>query len=204
GNGRLEGMVAVLAPVGQEPVDADGVHHGAGKDMGADLPALFQHHNGEIGIKLLQPDGRGKTGRAGADDHHVELHAFALYVAHLFLRIGQALPGMLVVPRSIAHQYETRNSQKSDKATLLPGIPASLQPDQHREPTRALKAAFEERVDQPYLHDAWSCPCRSRGPELPPRMLASACPDTQDRKSTRLNSSHVKNSYAVFCLKKKT
>src|SRR5436309_11821882 len=25
----------------------------------------------------------------------------------------------------------------------------------------------------------------------------------QDRKSTRLNSSHVKSSYAVFCLKKK-
>src|SRR5699024_11394089 len=25
----------------------------------------------------------------------------------------------------------------------------------------------------------------------------------QDRKSTRLNSSHVSNSYAVFCLKKK-
>src|SRR5690606_41649327 len=27
--------------------------------------------------------------------------------------------------------------------------------------------------------------------------------DTPDRKSTRLNSSHVKISYAVFCLKKK-
>src|SRR5690606_13859941 len=26
----------------------------------------------------------------------------------------------------------------------------------------------------------------------------------EDRKSTRLNSSHVKNSYAVFCLKKQT
>src|SRR5690606_41951703 len=26
---------------------------------------------------------------------------------------------------------------------------------------------------------------------------------TSDRKSTRLNSSHVKSSYAVFCLKKK-
>src|SRR6267378_7148958 len=26
---------------------------------------------------------------------------------------------------------------------------------------------------------------------------------TRDRKSTRLNSSHVENSYAVFCLKKK-
>src|SRR5690554_7757900 len=27
--------------------------------------------------------------------------------------------------------------------------------------------------------------------------------NTQDRKSTRLNSSHVRISYAVFCLKKK-
>src|SRR5690625_6879581 len=27
---------------------------------------------------------------------------------------------------------------------------------------------------------------------------------TRDRKSTRLNSSHVATSYAVFCLKKKT
>src|SRR5882724_3043430 len=35
-----------------------------------------------------------------------------------------------------------------------------------------------------------SCPCRRR----------SACPD---RKSTRLNSSHLGISYAVFCLKKK-
>src|SRR5690606_41825407 len=33
----------------------------------------------------------------------------------------------------------------------------------------------------------------------PERLVARA-----DRKSTRLNSSHVKNSYAVVCLKKKT
>src|SRR5207249_8246582 len=35
---------------------------------------------------------------------------------------------------------------------------------------------------------------------------AAACPlpiSTRDRKSTRLNSSHVSISYAVFCLKKK-
>src|SRR5207302_3964008 len=40
---------------------------------------------------------------------------------------------------------------------------------------------------------------RCRGPRWlrgPPRLL-------RDRKSTRLNSSHVKISYAVFCLKKK-
>src|SRR5690606_40753890 len=31
----------------------------------------------------------------------------------------------------------------------------------------------------------------------------SGCFNKLDRKSTRLNSSHVKSSYAVFCLKKK-
>src|SRR5207249_6980794 len=36
-------------------------------------------------------------------------------------------------------------------------------------------------------------------PRMPVPLLA-----IQDRKSTRLNSSHVSISYAVFCLKKKT
>src|SRR5437868_8958461 len=37
-----------------------------------------------------------------------------------------------------------------------------------------------------------------------PRGVVLATPGTGlDRKSTRLNSSHVSNSYAVFCLKKK-
>src|SRR5690606_40823168 len=35
------------------------------------------------------------------------------------------------------------------------------------------------------------------------RPSASRSPRCADRKSTRLNSSHVKISYAVFCLKKK-
>src|SRR5690606_40585150 len=39
----------------------------------------------------------------------------------------------------------------------------------------------------------------------PARRVTSAVsrPGRKDRKSTRLNSSHVKISYAVFCLKKK-
>src|SRR5690606_39669136 len=36
------------------------------------------------------------------------------------------------------------------------------------------------------------------------RTIDSVSVTYQDRKSTRLNSSHVKISYAVFCLKKKT
>src|SRR5207247_3452365 len=39
------------------------------------------------------------------------------------------------------------------------------------------------------------------GAALPPRLLAAF--GSQDRKSTRLNSSHEWISYAVFCLKKK-
>src|SRR5690625_6777811 len=35
------------------------------------------------------------------------------------------------------------------------------------------------------------------------RDTINAAPVAQDRKSTRLNSSHVAISYAVFCLKKK-
>src|SRR5204862_6198641 len=35
------------------------------------------------------------------------------------------------------------------------------------------------------------------------RMIHGREGTTQDRKSTRLNSSHVEISYAVFCLKKK-
>src|SRR5690554_7782291 len=39
--------------------------------------------------------------------------------------------------------------------------------------------------------------------KLAPSNLHNAAPASQDRKSTRLNSSHVRISYAVFCLKKK-
>ena len=45
--------------------------------MRADLGALLDHHHGEIGIELLQPDRRRKPGGPGADDHDVELHRLA-------------------------------------------------------------------------------------------------------------------------------
>src|SRR5690606_1606918 len=43
----------------------------------------------------------------------------------------------------------------------------------------------------------------SPGEVVKSRGLAVVSDDGADRKSTRLNSSHVKISYAVFCLKKK-
>src|SRR5437773_8433603 len=48
-------------------------------------------------------------------------------------------------------------------------------------------------------HRARSAPRASR----PPARRGKWCVD-RDRKSTRLNSSHITTSYAVFCLKKKS
>src|SRR5438874_6697835 len=43
-----------------------------------------------------------------------------------------------------------------------------------------------------------------RNPQAtPPRRIGLPIQRNSDRKSTRLKSSHVENSYAVFCLKKK-
>src|SRR5690606_40884851 len=47
-----------------------------------------------------------------------------------------------------------------------------------------------------------SAPVPEYLPPYRPISEYTSCP-AQDRKSTRLNSSHVKISYAVFCLKKK-
>src|SRR5436305_10775626 len=57
------------------------------------------------------------------------------------------------------------------------------------------------------LHDALpiSCACKIRRSTISPRFRPPPRPNKsrEDRKSTRLNSSHVRISYAVFCLKKK-
>src|SRR5690606_41584007 len=54
---------------------------------------------------------------------------------------------------------------------------------------------------QPPIHPKWGFLFNSYYEALGPRQSR---PQRRDRKSTRLNSSHVKISYAVFCLKKKT
>src|SRR5690606_42010138 len=58
--------------------------------------------------------------------------------------------------------------------------------------------------ERPASHEADRKPRTALPPRCQPRHLqATRSPGQRDRKSTRLNSSHVKISYAVFCLKKK-
>src|SRR5690606_39524209 len=58
----------------------------------------------------------------------------------------------------------------------------------HKHSDPLVSAAREVRIPTTYAHKGG--------------VAALARAFTQDRKSTRLNSSHVKISYAVFCLKK--
>src|SRR5699024_12852708 len=62
-------------------------------------------------------------------------------------------------------------------------------------------AAFFHSAGAPLAQMA----CGSGRTRMCPSQLSRRCPPPQskrDRKSTRLNSSHVSISYAVFCLKK--
>src|SRR3989442_10357848 len=78
--------------------------------------------------------------------------------------------------------------------------------------TTLFRSVADERVVRsaargPSRHGVWAARARARG-----RRRTLDAPDSRptrggerstDRKSTRLNSSHVRISYAVFCLKKK-
>src|SRR2546426_8652116 len=68
-------------------------------------------------------------------------------------------------------------------------------PDQPQHRDRPNQPEHRDRPDQPDHRDE---PGRLDRPARPP-----AQPERRDRKSTRLNSSHLVISYAVFCLKKK-
>src|SRR5690606_3375890 len=62
------------------------------------------------------------------------------------------------------------------------------------------------RHDTPAARAAWALrpfALRRRPPLKPLRRDDTRACDPRDRKSTRLNSSHVKISYAVLCLQKK-
>src|SRR5207249_10691560 len=92
-------------------------------------------------------------------------------------------------PHRALHSFPTRRSSDLDARSRDPGP----QPD------------GEGQRDRPGRHQA-DQPGRERtvvGAAAPHG--GGAIPSAQgDRKSTRLNSSHVSISYAVFCLKKKT
>src|SRR5688500_19323562 len=84
--------------------------------------------------------------------------------------------------------------------------------DQHRPLGCVLAPAGEAGSDQlgcggikclASFGDLSAQPCLGLGQSQTSKPAANVIADFGDRKSTRLNSSHLVNSYAVFCMKKK-
>src|SRR3712207_8712709 len=65
---------------------------------------------------------------------------------------------------------------------------------------RSESAPRSNDIDSPLLERLW---LEGLDASLETLMKVSVAPESGDRKSTRLNSSHANISYAVFCLKKK-
>src|SRR3712207_8002487 len=76
--------------------------------------------------------------------------------------------------------------------------------------TTLFRSGQEQRRQEAVEHDALAAPSGASHQEVRHlgeieeyRPSRDVFPKAQDRKSTRLNSSHANISYAVFCLKKK-
>src|SRR5690606_40563836 len=106
------------------------------------------------------------------------------------LGVGGILGGDMGVGKTLqtlAHLLLEKQAGRLDRPALVV-MPTSLIPNWQDEAAR-----FTPELRVLTLH----------GPSRQKHFAEIAGYDLLDRKSTRLNSSHVKISYAVFCLKKK-
>src|SRR5690606_41566197 len=101
------------------------------------------------------------------------------------------LPPSLLPP---LFPYTTLFRSKASRIESAVGIQSFLEPS-HQE-----KTAGRPSPDGDPLFHFEGCLLQN---QISSRFLKPS-PELLDRKSTRLHSSHVKISYAVFCLKKKT
>src|SRR5690606_40925246 len=94
------------------------------------------------------------------------------------------------------HSFPTRRSSDLPHLDLQVSLP----------PRHRLKINRFDRFRRltPHAPHPKKAPRRSAGAQTPHATHLASGDGTRDRKSTRLNSSHVKSSYAVFGLKKKT
>src|SRR5215813_1069524 len=113
--------------------------------------------------------------------------------------------GFVEVPRFFRDQRGSQGTQRVVRAALRP---KSIRAVQKVRLEHRFQDARDRTLNQPVLdcgNAQWSRSDLARPFRNlhPPDGWRPIGPGFQDRKSTRLNSSHVRISYAVFCLKKK-
>src|SRR3712207_8293686 len=86
--------------------------------------------------------------------------------------------------------------------SLHDALPISASPDRHRRLIEDLRDASERSRHPPGVTRRTPAHDRMQHGDLVGELQRREAP-VEDRKSTRLNSSHANISYAVFCLKKK-
>src|SRR5689334_24716477 len=89
-------------------------------------------------------------------------------------------------------------TRRPPRSTLFPYTTLFRSPRHQRSSTRC--AGGHQRCAEPTAVESSAKPVVSQNQ---PVRLSDPDPCAEDRKSTRLNSSHSSISYAVFCLKKK-
>src|SRR3712207_8441812 len=99
--------------------------------------------------------------------------------------------------------------RRPPRSTLFP-YTALFRSRRHPGPARRRGAQARVSRSADLLDDVGALDAGDRGGMLPAvassaaQVREAALLTSEDRKSTRLNSSHANISYAVFCLKKKT
>src|SRR6266699_3592867 len=111
-------------------------------------------------------------------------------------------------PETRDHEAEEEPFHALKILARLASRPAGHEPGRHSGAyLHAQLRVEQDRTDEGIAHSRRADPgerSQVHRPAIDQRLLRGAVPgDGEDRKSTRLNSSHVRISYAVFCLKKK-
>src|SRR5699024_293838 len=189
---------ARIAPVGVQPLLGDHLEVGGGGEQQHEQHADHEPHMTQRLVHELTPVARGEgpeeaalpgtcraAGRRAASDSRTRIAAMIqLQISELppAARNGRVRP----VRRITRVRQPTTTS--TCRAITKPRPPASRVPKPSEMPTAARTARCT------------SSRYSSSTAKAPTRPSSSA---SEERKSTRLNSSHVSISYAVFCLKKK-
>jgi hypothetical protein len=121
GHLRVKRPLRVLPPFGQEAVEADRIDDGAGQDVGADLRALLDHHDGEVAARLrgelLQADRGREPGRPAARDHDIVFHHLPIGQFHHPSPLGPTSPsGPSAIVACPAKLWETAATVTSSRA----------------------------------------------------------------------------------------